>query len=185
MIAIKNTSSPILAKILNKPALQKQPTLQKPCILDIMRFCDNFSTTTALIFIQTSVQPIIAPTKIKQIAYDQTLGKQDNATNTIANKLPVVTITFLQPNFLPKRPPIGITIKALIPMHNNNNPKISASICKRSLIIGIIGAHVEMAKPGIKKAILAAYCSFLPTLNCINSLSSKLTNKPLFFFYFR
>ena len=78
-----------------------------------MRFCDNFSTTTALIFIQTSVQPIIAPTKIKQIAYDQTFGKQDKATNTIANKLPVVTITFLQPNFLPKRPPIGITIKAL------------------------------------------------------------------------
>ena len=34
-------------------------TLQKPCILDIIRFCDNFSTTTALIFIQTSVQPII------------------------------------------------------------------------------------------------------------------------------
>ena len=59
---------------------------------------------------------------------------------------------------------MGIKTNALTPMHNNNRPKILSPICKRSLITGIIGAHVVIVNPAKKNAHRAAYCSFFPAL---------------------
>ena len=47
VIQVADGPKPNLAKILNKPAPAKQPTLHKACIPDIMRFLESFSTITA------------------------------------------------------------------------------------------------------------------------------------------
>lgn len=48
-------------------------------------------------------------------------------------------------------------------MHRSKRPSTSASRFRRALTIGIIGAQVEMTKPGRKKATRAALISLLPT----------------------
>ena len=87
----------------------------------------------------------------------------DNIIISTPMHKPITRKTFLQPNFCAHNPAIGIIKKELTPIHNNNKPNISAPICKRSFIIGIIGAHVDIPKPATKNIILAAYCSFFPT----------------------
>ena len=140
----------------NSPAPAKPPTLQRPCMPDMRRLPEAFSTITAWIFTTTSMQPITAPKSSSTgTAARISLTWLRRNSKTAKARLAKVS-TFRQPSRTAAAPDRGMVRREPMPMHSNKSPRISSPMASLSRKSGTKGAQEAAPKPPIKNTALVA-----------------------------
>ncbi len=112
----------------------------------------DFSTSTALAFIATSIAPTKPPSRNMPTAAAQTFGSSVKSRSSGDSRMAVTLTTFCEPTRAIKPPAIGISTSEPTPNIRMSRPSTLSLMPSRSLNSGIFGAQLPVTKPFIRKS---------------------------------